>query len=54
LIVTEPGLSGEPATMDFLEYQFQYDLTPYPKAGKQIDKGSYKLILTVNRSSSEQ
>lgn len=48
-IITEPGLSSQPTTTEFAGYEFQFQLQPYPQAGKDIDKNAYVLQLTVDR-----
>ena len=48
-IITEPGLRSQPATAEFADYEFQFQLQPYPQVGKEIDKTDYRLQLTVTR-----
>jgi hypothetical protein len=49
MVLTQPGLTSEPAMADFNDYQFQFEVQPYPEVGKQISKGDYRLELTVSK-----
>jgi hypothetical protein len=44
----EPGLTGQAASQQFLNYTISFHLLPYPEAGKKITDNQYRLNLTVN------
>ncbi len=46
-IITEPGLTQQPTSANFADYELQFQLQPYPQTGKEIDKGAYRLQLAV-------
>ncbi len=52
LTLTQPGLTDEPSQFDFREYVIEFDLVPYPEAGKVIDKDDYRLQLVVTKPAS--
>jgi hypothetical protein len=47
--LVQPGLTEEPFRIDFNDYLIEFNLTPYPQAGKEIKKGDYQLQLVVTR-----
>lgn len=49
MVLTQPGLSGQPATETYKEYEFAFNVTPYPESGKQIASEEYRLNLTVSK-----
>jgi hypothetical protein len=49
-VLTQPGLTQEPSAADFNEYEIAFDVLPYPEVGKQIQKSTYRLQLTVIKS----
>lgn len=49
IILTQPGLSAEPAVTTFNEYQIYFSVQPYPEVGTEIAEGDYRLILTVSK-----
>jgi hypothetical protein len=49
-VLVQPGLTEPPKT-DFGDYVIAYDVQPYPQVGKQIEKGDYRLLLTISKKS---
>ncbi len=47
--VTLSETGGGPVEQTVGVYQFKFDVTPYPQAGKAIAKSSYKLVMTVTK-----
>jgi hypothetical protein len=47
-LVQSGGTSGF-ASIKYKEYRIDFDVQPYPTAGKEISKGEYRLILKVTR-----
>jgi len=47
LILTEPGSS--PNTIAYRQYTISHQITPYPEAGKAINKADYRLQLTISK-----
>lgn len=48
-VLTAPGLTSGPFALKYEEYTLTFQVNPYPEAGKTINKGDYKLVLTVAR-----
>ena len=48
-IITQPGLTADPSSADFNDYVLKFKVQPYPKAGKSIKSGDYRLHLTVDK-----
>ncbi len=48
--LVQPGLTEEPSRIDFNDYLIQFNLTPYPEAGKEIKKTDYRLQLVVTKT----
>jgi len=48
-VLTQPGLTSEPAEKDSQDYELKFNLEPYPEAGKTIARGDYRLHITVTR-----
>ena len=49
MVLTEPGLTDQYATVTYEEYQLAFHVTPYPEAAQPIQKGEYRLHLIVNK-----
>jgi hypothetical protein len=49
MVVTQPGLTTDLSMADFNDYQFQFQVQPYPDVGKQIGKNEYRLQLIVDK-----
>lgn len=47
--LTQPGLTEEPSQIDFNDYLIEFNLTPYPEAGKGIKDSDYRLQLVVTK-----
>jgi hypothetical protein len=47
-VLIQPGVSGT-SEAHFGDYVIIYNLTPYPKVGKEIKKEEYRLHLNVNK-----
>jgi len=47
--LTEPGLTGDTNRQAFKEYQLTFTVTPYPVSTKPIERGDYRLVLTVRK-----
>lgn len=47
--LVQPGLTEEPSGIDFNDYLIEFNLTPYPEAGKEIKKSDYRLQLVVTK-----
>jgi hypothetical protein len=47
--LVKPGSGSEYMTTDFGNYEIQFDVQPYPEAGKEISKQDYYLKLIVNK-----
>jgi hypothetical protein len=45
----QPGLTEEFSRIDFKDYVIEFNLTPYPQAGKEIKKKDYRLQLVVTK-----
>lgn len=48
--LVKSGASGEYVSTDFQEYEIQFDVQPYPEAGKTVREEDYYLKLIVNRT----
>ncbi|OGO37513.1 MAG: hypothetical protein A2147_03105 [Chloroflexi bacterium RBG_16_57_8] len=48
-VLTQPGLTKEPATAEFNQYEIAFDVLPYPEVEKQIQKSDYRLEMTVSK-----
>jgi hypothetical protein len=48
-VITQPGLTGEPAITDFADYQLQFDVLPYPEKGEQIQTRDYRLEMVITK-----
>jgi hypothetical protein len=49
LKLTQTGLTEQPASQDYKEYQLSFKVEPYPEAGREIAKGEYRLLLVVSK-----
>lgn len=49
MVLTQPGLTKGPAQASFGDYEIQFNVAPYPEAGKTIQNRDYRLQLTVDR-----
>jgi hypothetical protein len=49
LILTQPGLTDEPSSQPFEEYQITFHLEPYPEVGRTISENEYQLLLVVHK-----
>jgi hypothetical protein len=47
-VLVQPGLS-QPAQADFDDYDITFEVQPYPQAGKEINEGDYRLLLTFSK-----
>ena len=47
--LTQPGLTEEPSRLDFNDYVIQFNLTPYPEAGKVIKNSDYRLQVVITK-----
>jgi len=45
----QPGLTEEFSQIDFKDYVIEFNLTPYPQAGKEIKESDYRLQLVVTK-----
>lgn len=50
MVLTEFGLTDEYATEKYKGYELAFHITPYPEAGKQIDKDNYRLHLIIGKA----
>ena len=50
LVLTQPGLTAEPAAKIFGGYELVFYMDPYPEAGKSISKSDYRLHITINKA----
>ena len=50
VVLTQSGGSEE-AHQQFDGHEMKFSVSPYPKLGKQISAGEYRLTITVTRSS---
>ena len=48
-VLTEPGLTFDAVGQQYRNYTFAFRVEPYPEAGKKIEKGDYRLVLSVNK-----
>lgn len=48
-VITQPGLTREPALDDFADYQLQFNVLPYPVEGERIKTGDYRLEMVVTK-----
>jgi hypothetical protein len=47
---TDPGAgAGDNTTASLDGYEVTFTVTPYPRAGKQIQQSDYRLVMTVRR-----
>lgn len=49
MVLTQPGLSQGPGRATFADYEIQFNVQPYPEAGKTIQNKDYRLALTVDK-----
>ena len=49
MVLTQPGLTSEPASKTFQQFRFTFSVDPYPQKGKKIDSSDYRLNLTVEK-----
>ena len=49
VVLTQPGLTGDPAQKTFQEYQLTFRVEPYPESGGPIPPENYRLRLTVSQ-----
>ena len=47
--LVQPGLTEELSLIDFNDYLIEFNLSPYPQAGKEIKNSDYQLQLVVTR-----
>jgi len=47
--LVQPGLTEEPSQIHFNDYLIEFNLTPYPEAGKAIKDSDYRLQLVVTK-----
>jgi hypothetical protein len=47
--LVQPGLTEEPSRIDFNDYRIEFNLTPYPEAGKEIKKSDYRLQVAITK-----
>jgi hypothetical protein len=47
--LTQPGLTEEPSRLDFNDYVIQFNLSPYPEAGKVMKDSDYRLQMVVTK-----
>ena len=47
--LVQPGLTEEPSRIDFNDYLIEFNLTPYPEAGKEIKKSDYRLQVVITK-----
>ena len=47
--LVQPGLTEEPSRIDFNDYLIEFNMTPYPEAGKVIKNSDYRLQLVVTK-----
>jgi hypothetical protein len=47
--LVQPGLTEEPSRIDFNDYLIEFNLTPYPEAGKEIKKSDYRLQVAITK-----
>jgi hypothetical protein len=45
----ELGLTGQNSQKGYKDYYIEFHVTPYPEAGKPIEKSDYRLLMTVNK-----
>lgn len=50
VVITQPGLTDQPASDIFSGYQAAFRVEPYPVAGSTIAPKDYRLIMTVTRA----
>ncbi len=48
-VITQPGLSADPATAEFNGYTLRFKVQPYPTAGASIKSKDYRLQLTAEK-----
>ena len=49
LVLTQPGLTDEPSSQPFEDYQITFQVEPYPEVGRIISENEYQLLLIVNK-----
>jgi len=49
VVLTQPGLTDEPFSQAFKEYQITFRVEPYPEVGKIISENEYQLLLIVHK-----
>ncbi len=50
IVLTQPGLTDQPAVETHSGYRFTFGVEPYPEeADKQIKSGEYRLLLTISK-----
>jgi len=49
IVLTQPGLSEQPARTSFEDYKIDLRVEPYPKAGKDIADAEYLLFLKFSK-----
>ena len=47
--LTEPGLTGDTNRQAYKGYELSFTVTPYPVSTKPIERGDYRLMLTVRK-----
>jgi hypothetical protein len=48
-VLTQPGLTSEPAVTNFADYRLQFNVQPYPQKGETIRTGDYRLQMVVTK-----
>lgn len=50
IVLNQPGLTDQYAVETYKEYQFTFNVEPYPQVGMEIATGDYRLLLTVSKN----
>lgn len=50
MALTDSGLTSEYSKETYESYELAFNVTPYPEAGKEIDKDAYRLHLIISKS----
>jgi hypothetical protein len=54
LTLSQPGLSDQYSSETYKGYEFGFNVTPYPEAGRQISPDEYRLSLIINDAGTQQ
>lgn len=49
VVLIQPGLTSQPSSEPFREYQMSFHVEPYPEADREIPQDEYRLLLTVDK-----